>query len=75
MISNSWSNKQTQESQFFDDDCLPNSKCEDCGSALRNNVAEGTLVCSNDNCCLVHQAGLIDQTKEIRVFAPTETSN
>ena len=58
-----------------DEDYLPNSRCEDCGSPLINNVAEGTLVCSNPNCCLVHQAGLIDQTKEIRVFAPTETSN
>ena len=56
-----------------DDEESQHHKCENCKTALRNNVAEGTLVCFN--CGLVHMHGLIDQTKENRVFAPNESGH
>ena len=41
--------------------------CKDCGSSntLRQNHAEGTIVCTY--CGIVHKANLMDHTKEFRV--------
>ena len=50
--------KKKAELVVEDEDEVQNIKCENCKSTLRNNVAEGTLVCFN--CGLVHMHGLID---------------
>jgi transcription initiation factor TFIIIB Brf1 subunit/transcription initiation factor TFIIB len=55
-----------------DEDAVGESRlCDKCMKpTLRHDVAEATLVCIE--CGLVASSSIIDQTKENRVFAPTE---
>ena len=55
-----------------DEDAVGTTRlCEKCMKpTLRTDVAEATLVCIE--CGLVACSSIIDQTKENRVFAPTE---
>lgn len=71
-ISNGYIASKNIIEEVEDEDAVGEARmCEDCMKpTLRTDVAEANLVCIE--CGLVAASSIIDQTKENRVFAPTE---